>query len=222
MSETIVENSIEKEEFKIKNWHLFLFVTLVSLILALLNDKFVMTKDVYNIMLSDKMESNRIDDYYEMIKRFSIYTYLAIPLILWLKITFIALLLQTPLMLKGIEVTFKETFKISVYANIPLLLMAIIKFLIMFFTPRIDYTNDLLTFIPGSITNFISKESYSPVAYSFLSNVSIYELLWILIVIIGIYKLKKISVQDSFILTFSIWLGLTMLQVGLVFYFNKV
>jgi hypothetical protein len=221
MSETIVENSIEKEEFKIKNWQLFLFVTLVSLILTLLNDKFIMTKNVYNIMLSDKMESNRIDDYYEMIKRFSIYTYLAIPLILWLKITFIALLLQTPLMLKGIEVTFKETFRVSVFANLSLILMSAIRYFILFFTPRINYTNDLLTAIPGAVTNYISKESYSPVAYSFLSNFNIYEILWILIVFYGIAKLNKISRQDSFILAFSIWLGLTIFQISLVFYFNK-
>lgn len=221
MSDTLVTNLFAKEEFRIKNWHIFSLLALISLVIALINDKFIMTRDVYSIMLSNKMESDRIDDYYEMIKRFSIYTYLAIPLILWLKVTFIALLLQTPLMLKNIEVSFKESFRISLSAAVPLILLNIIKTIILLLTGKNNYTSESLSSIPGAVTNLLSKEAYSPVAYSFLSNINIYELLWILFATIGIYKLKKLSLQDSFILSFCIWLGLTALQVGLVFYFNK-
>lgn len=146
---------------------------------------------------------------------------MAIPLITWLKITFIALLLQTPLMLKSIEVSFKETFKIAAFANIPYILLGFIKVVLLIAIPKSNYTNNLLTFTPGSITNLISKESYSPSAYSFLSNINIYEIFWILIVFYGVAKLKKLSKSDSFILAFSIWLGLTLFQFGLVLYFNK-
>ena len=221
MPDSIAISMNEKEEFSLKNWHLFLFITILYLISALINDKFVMTREVYSLLLSDKIESNRIDDYYEMLKRFSVYTYLALPVITWFKITFIALLLQTPLMLKGIEVNFKETFRIAAFANIPYILLGFVKLIILFFTQKADYTSNLLTFIPGSITNFISKESYSPVAYNFLGNINIYEVLWIFIVFYGLAKLKKMNKTDSFILAFGIWLGLTLFQVALVLYFNR-
>jgi len=222
MSEATLAGFQTKEEYTVKNWHLFLFVLLSNLIITLINDRFIMTKDVYYLLLSDKIESNRVDDYFELTKRFSLYSYLALPIIIWLKITFVALVLQTPLMLKGIEVSFKETFKISAFANIPYVLLAVIKTSILLFTPRSNYTNDLLNMIPGSLTNFISKESYSNLAYSFLNNINLYEILWVLIVFYGIGNLKKISKADSFILVVSVWFGLTILQLGLVFYFNKV
>ncbi|MEW5842842.1 MAG: YIP1 family protein [Bacteroidota bacterium] len=221
MSESIAVNINEREEFTLKNWHLFVFITGLYLIITLINDKFIMTRDVYSLLLSDKIESNRIDDYYEMLKRFSVYTYLALPLLTWLKITFIALLLQTPLMLKSVEVSFKETFRIAAFANAPYIILGFVKLIILFVTPKTNYTNNLLTSIPGSITNLISMESYSSVAYKFLSSINIYEILWVLIVFYGLAKLKKMNKADSFILAFSIWLGLTLFQVALVLYFNK-
>jgi hypothetical protein len=83
------------------------------------------------------MESYRIDDYYEMLKRFSIYSYLAIPLIIWIKITFIALILQTPVMLKNIEVSFKEMFKIAAVANIPFIVLGIARNAILILTLKL-------------------------------------------------------------------------------------
>ncbi len=211
----------QEKEFTLKNWHLFVFVTCIYLIIVLVNDKFIMTREAYQLLLTDKMEIYRIDDYYEMLKRFSIYTYSALPVITWLKIIFIALLLQTPLMLKNVEVSFKECFRIAAFANIPYLLLGFVKILILLFTDQSKYTNDLITYVPGSITNLISKEAYSPAAFSFLSSINIYEVFWVLIVFLGIAKLKKINKLDSFIIAFSIWLGLTLFQIGLVIYFNK-
>lgn len=221
MSESIAININAKEESTLKNWHLYIFITGLYLIITLVNDKFIMTREVYSLLLADKIESNRIDDYYEMLKRFSVYTYIALPLLTWLKITFIALLLQTPLMLKSVEVSFKETFRIAAFANVPNIILGFVKLIILFITPKVEYINDLLTSIPGSITNMISSKSYSPVAYKFLSSINIYEILWVLIVFYGLVKLKKMNKTDSFILAFSIWLGLTLFQVALVLYFNK-
>jgi hypothetical protein len=221
MDNSIAINKNVSSEYDLKNWHLFFFITLFYLIITLINDKFIMTREVYGLLLSDKIESNRIDDYYEMLKRFSMYTYLVLPLITWLKITFIALLLQTPLMLKSIEVSFKETFRIAALANIPYILLGFVKLVILFLTPKSDYTSALLNSTPGSITNLISRGSYSPVAYSFLNNINIYEVLWILIVFYGLTKLKRMDRTDSFIIAFSIWLGLTLFQFCLVLYFNK-
>lgn len=209
------------KEFTLKNWHLFVFITCMYLIISLVNDKFIMTREVYQLLLSDKMESYRIDDYYEMLKRFSAYLYLSLPLITWLKITFIAFLLQTPLMLKSIEISFKETFRIAVYANIPFIIRDIIKLGILFFTPRAEYTNELLSFMPGSITNFLSEENYSTLTFNFLSSINVYEALWIFVVFLGLARLKRFDKVDAFILSSGVWIGLTLFQFGLMFYMSR-
>lgn len=221
MDNTIAINSNVSNDYNLKNWHLFLFITCSYLIITLVTDKFIMTRDVYQILLSDKMESYRIDDYYEMLKRFSIYSYLAIPLITWLKITFIALLLQTPIMLKNIEVSFKEMFKIAAIANIPYIVLGIARIVILFLTPKGNYTNELFSFTPGSITNLLVKENYNGVAYSFLSNINIYEALWILLIYLGLKRLNKIEKSDAFFIASGVWLGLTAIQFGLILYLNK-
>ena len=69
----------EHKKYELKNWQLYFFITLFYLIITLINDKFVLTKGVISLLLADKIESNRIDDYYEMLKRFSVYTYIAVP-----------------------------------------------------------------------------------------------------------------------------------------------
>jgi len=221
MAELVAVGLNEKDEYTLKNWHLFLYITSLYLIMTLINDKFIMTRSVYQLLLSDKIESNRIDDYYEMLKRFSIYTYLALPLLIWLKITFIALLLQTPLMLKNIEISFKESFRIAAFAYIPYIILGLVKLIILFLTPQSNYTNELFSFTPGAITNLLKRENYNEAAYSFLSNVNIYEALWILLIYLGLKRLKKIEGLDALILAAGVWLGLTTLQFGFILYFNK-
>lgn len=221
MDNSIALNKSADNDYNLKNWHLFFFITCSYLIITLVTDKFIMTREVYQILLSDKMESYRIDDYYEMLKRFSIYSYLAIPLIIWIKITFIALLLQTPIMLKNIEVSFKKMFKIAAIANIPFIVLGISRNAILILTPKGNYTNELFSFTPGSITNFLKKENYGEVAYSFLSNINIYEVLWILLIYLGLKRLKKIEKSDAFFIASGVWLGLTALQFGLILYLNK-
>ncbi|MDH7603796.1 MAG: hypothetical protein QHH13_02750 [Melioribacter sp.] len=124
-------------------------------------------------------------------------------------------------MLKNVEVGFKEVFKIAAYANVPYIILGIVRIVILLLTPKVEYTNDLLTLIPGALTNFFSKDRYSLVAYKFLENINIYEASWIFIVYMGINKLKKIDKYDAFILTFSIWIGLTILQLMILFYFTN-
>ena len=221
MDNSIAINRNESNDYNLKNWHLFFFITCSYLIITLVTDKFIMTRETYQILLSDKMESYRIDDYYEMLKRFSIYSYLAIPLIIWIKITFIALLLQTLIMLKNIEVSFKEMFKIAAIANIPFIVLGIARITILFLTPKLNYTNELFSSTPGSITNLLRRENYNEAAYSFLSNINIYEALWILLIYFGLKRLNKIEKSDAFFITSGVWLGLTALQFGLILYLNK-
>lgn len=221
MAESVAVGLNEKDEYTLKNLHLFLYITCLYLIMTLINDKFIMTKSVYQLLLSDKIESNRIDDYYEMLKRFSVYTYLALPLLIWIKITFIALLLQTPLMLKNIEVSFKESFRIAAFACIPYIILGVVKLIILLFTPQSNYTNELFSFTQGAITNLLKRENYNEAAYNFLSNINIYEALWIFLIYLGLKRLKKIEGLDALILAAGVWLGLTTLQFGFILYFNK-
>ena len=210
-----------ENKYELKNWQLYLFITVLYLIITLVNDKFVLTKGVISLLLADKIESNRIDDYYELLKRFSVYTYIALPIIVFIKMLFIALLIQTPLLLKGIEINFKETFRIAAFANIPYLLLGFIKLIILFFTPQSHYSNELLNNIPGSLTNFLSRDSYTPVAFNFLNSINIYEFIWIFVIAYGLMKHKKLNKIDSFIFAFGLWIGITLFQSALIFYFNK-
>jgi len=221
MNNTIAYDIENNSDVILKNWQLYLFITFLYLIITLINDKYIMTHEVYQIILSEKMESYRIDDFYEIVKRFSLYTYLALPFLIWIKITFIALLIQMPLLLKNVEVSFKEVFKIAAYANIPYIFLGVVRIVILLLTPKVEYTNDLLTLIPGALANFFSKDRYSFIAYKLFENINIYEASWIFIVYTGINKLKKIDKYDAFILTFSIWLGLTVLQLMILFYFTN-
>lgn len=222
MDNSFVLKNSKSKEYSVKNWQLFLLVVGITTVLTLINDKFIMTHETFRILLADKMELNKIDDNYALLNRLKLYAYIAMPALLWLKIAVVALLLQTFLVLKNVEVGFKTTFKVALMGTISYVLMSCVKTLILIFTPLEKYTAELISSIPGSLTDIISVKNYSSTAVNFLSGINIYEGLWIMLLTISLRKLTAVTKSDSFLIVFSLWLGLTVLQNIMVYYLNNM
>jgi len=103
MNNSIAISPNERKERLFETWQLYLLITVITILISFAFQKFIMTRDVYYTLYGKQMEDYRIDKYFNMTKRIQLWGYLATPLFIWLRIAFVAFLIQLPLMIKYIE-----------------------------------------------------------------------------------------------------------------------
>jgi len=71
MSYSLAHPLSERRGLNLKTWQLFLLVLIANIALMLLYNEFILTLDLYHNILSEQMESTRIDEYFEMFRNVS-------------------------------------------------------------------------------------------------------------------------------------------------------
>ena len=71
MSYSVAQPLLGKRGLNLKTWQLFLLVLIANIALMLLYNEFILTLDLYHNILSEQMESTRIDEYFEMFRKVS-------------------------------------------------------------------------------------------------------------------------------------------------------
>lgn len=221
MENSIVVNINEENEKVLETWHIYCLLVLGFVFVSWFSGNYIMTRSVYHQLFSEQMESYRIDDYFDAVSGFSIWTYLATPLLVWLKIAIVSFLIQLPLMMKFIELKFSELFRIVAIAQIPIFLSAFIKLIWLFVTPQTEYTNELFALVPLSITNLINTTNFSPAVNGFLTNINLFDFIWIGLLYTGLKNTKKLEKSYAFNVAFGLWLALGFIQLGLMLYLNN-
>lgn len=222
MNNSIAVSSDGEKERLFETWQLYLFITVVTIIISFAFQKFIMTRDVYYTLYGQQMEDYRIDEYFNMAKRIQFWGYLATPLIIWLRIAFVAFLIQMPLMIKYIEIPFKQIFRITAFAFLILLSVDIIRFFYLYFLHTGSITAASLTYMPLALTNLLNKENYSDIAFAFLSKINVFEFLWIYVVYRGLYKTGKIEKIDALLVSMGVWFGILILTFAISLFLKTI
>ncbi len=209
-----IEITLPNQGF-IKTWQLYLILSTLSIIILMAYQKFVMTQEVYYLIYGNQMEEYRIDDLIKFLEKLQVWSYFATPLFIWLRLAFVAFLIQLPFLLKGIELSFNEIFRITVFAFFVLLFADVFRFFYLFFLPKEMFTTDSLMITPLSITNFLNKSNYSTIAYEFLTKINVFEFFWSLVVCRGLYQTGKVKKIDSILVVISVWTGILIMQTML-------
>ncbi len=214
MNETISVAHNYKNERLIETWQLYLLITILSIIISLAYQKIIMTQEVYYSIYGSQMEEYRIDDLIRFIEKFQIWGYIATPLIVWLRIAFVAFLIQLPFMIKYIEIPFNDIFRITAFAFLALLSADAVRFFYLFFLPKESITADALMMTPLSITNLLNRNNYSDIAYTFLSRINVFEFIWGYVIYRGLYRTGKINKIDSLLVVISVWIGILVFIIA--------
>lgn len=182
-----------------------------------------MTKEVYYSLLSERLETYRIDKQLELINRFKIWGYFLLPLILWLKYTFVTLLLQLPLIIKFIEIPFKRIFRVVMLASVTIIIMSVVRISWLFSIPPDHINADILKIVPLSINSFINTSEYPQSAIAVFSNINLFELGWLILVYSGLVSVSedKLKKTDAVILVASVWSFLILLQYAVMTYIEN-
>jgi len=218
MSNVIAITNEEENDIMLKTWHLFFLIVIVSVLISIAFQKFIMTREVYYSLLGNQMEDYRIDDYMSLMRKFQVWGYIATPLIIWLRIAFVTFLIQLPFMLKNIDIPFKVIFRIIAIAYLVLLSVDVIRFFYLYFKPAAQITVDSLSFMPLALTNLLNKNDYSEMIFSFLNKINLFELLWCVVVYFGLVKTKKMENIDYVLIVFFVWIGILALTFGVTLF----
>lgn len=222
MSVSLAHDTPVKQELSLKTWQLFLLILLANLLVSWVYNEFILTREVYHTLLSDRLEANRIDEYFEFARKLSIWGYALQPVLFWLQIVFFALLIQTPLMLLFIEIPFRQIFRIVLIASLAISALSIIQLLkLSFYTPS-EVTEATITTVPFSLAYLVDISAYPSTAQFVLNKFSVFELAWCVLLYRGLAATGLLKKDTALYLVSGMWLVLLLFQWGIVAYFAGV
>jgi len=197
---------------------------LINVILSWVFQESIMTREVYHSLLSGQLESYRIDKQLDLINRFKIWGYLFLPVVLWLKFTIVSLLLQLPLMIKFIEIPFRQIFRVVMIASISFVLMNIVYIIYLSLIPATEINQDIINIIPFSLSSLVDISRYPESAIKMLSSFNLFEIGWLIILFYGftVIACEKLKKTDVALLLISVWSFLFVFKYVLVIYMAKV
>jgi hypothetical protein len=204
------------------NWQIFTYLAIINFLIAFLASEFIFTREFYYTIFSDQMELSRIDEHVDIISRFSFWSLLVFPLFLFIRYAVIAFIVQIPLLIMYIEISFKYLFRWVMYASIPLILGQGIHFLKIYFTTDDPLYKALFKIQPLSLATLINPDEYASNAIVILNQFNIFDMLWCIVLYIGLLKTGKIKKRDALLLVLCVWTFLLFMQWALLFLLERI
>lgn len=206
----------------IKTKHIFIFILLLQISTYYFTRKYIMTREFYIKLLGDRLTMDMIDTQMKISAKFALWGYIFIPVIILFQITFHALLIQFPLLLKLIDIPFKKLFRLSAFAILPFSLLNILKTYRIYQLPADNISQKALAFTPFSINSIINPGFYDKNVYQFLGSFHLFWLIWLFILYRGLSITKKVNKIDSVLYPLCIFLFIILLKYGLSSYLTKI
>lgn len=204
------------------NWQIFTYLAIINFLISFLASEFIFTRDFYYTIFSDQMELTRIDKYVDVINRFSFWSLLLLPLFLLIRYVVIALIMQIPLLIMYIEISFKYIFRWVMFASVALTTGQIVYFLKVYFASSKNISEKLFKIKPLSLTTLINPKEYTSNAIMVLNQFNFFDLLWGIILYIGLLKTGKLKKMDAFFLVLCVWTFLLFVQWAALFFLEKI
>lgn len=222
MSLSLSHNELADGGLSLKTWQLFFLILIINMAASWVYNEYIFTRDVYHNLLAERLEANRIDQYFDFARKVSLWGYLLQPLLFLLQLGFLALLLQTPLMLMFIEIPFRRLFRINLIASSTMCAAIVAQLLKLSFYHPSEITNLALKTVPFSFASFVNASAFQNDILFLLGKLSVFEFVWCFLVYRGLVGTGKIRNSSALLLVVTIWIALLVLQWGIVVYFERI
>ncbi|MBN1650881.1 MAG: hypothetical protein JW857_06110 [Bacteroidales bacterium] len=176
----------------------FLFLVFGYILLSWLNNKFVLTSELYYFSLSNSISRENINELFILKTRWEWVNFIFTPVFLILKAFFISIVLYVGIILFEHKTKFSKLFKIAITAEYVFLFSGVIKFCwIYFFRTSIDL-NYFGFFQPLSAINFFApSDNLSFLIYP-LQLINLFELAYFVILANLLMSVINKSFWESF------------------------
>ncbi len=198
--------SIIRDLLEIKRIHFFLLLCLLAFLLLFIKKNFIEYEITAFQILDERGQMG-------LFKILSAFQYLAIPIIYLLKFTFIGFFVWVGCFGFGYRVTYANCWHIVMVSEIVFVLPEIIKiFWFLFFQTDPNFA-EVRAFYPLSLMNFFHYESLPDKWHYPMKSLNVFEILYWLLLIAGIYvKSQKVYKQSviiglfGYVVPFIFWL----------------
>lgn len=199
--------SITKDLMEIKRFPFFLIICLLAFLLLFIKKTFIEYEITAFQILDERGELG-------MFKMISSLQYLSIPAIYLFKFTIIAFFIWVGCFGFGYRVTYSNCWHIVMVSEIIFIVPELIKiFWFMIFETDPDFAQ-VRAFYPLSLMNFFDFESVESKWHYPLKSLNLFEIIYWLFLVAGIYIKSQKKYQQSmiigffaYVLPFIFWLG---------------
>lgn len=196
----------------------FLTLLILSIILSFISKEILQIDSLYINTLADHFSQSQIQDFLDSQKKWQWLSYAIIPLLLLLKISIIAAILDIGCFFFNKEIKYKTLFNIVVKAEFVFLLVVVFKTL-WFYVFQQDYTlEDLQYFYPLSALNITGYDNLQPWFVYPLQVLNLFELAYWVILAYLLGKALKTNTDNGLaIVASSYGVGLVIWVVAIMF-----
>lgn len=203
------------------NGHIFIYLSIINFFIAYLADQYIFSREFYYTIFSDQMELTRIDQYVDLISRFSFWSLFLVPVFLFVRYTVVAFLLQIPLLFMFIEISFKYLFRWVMLASIFLTIGDTIHLLNIYFTSSENITPTQFMITPFSLATIINPQAYASLAILILNHFNLFDILWGITLYIGLLKTAKLNKINTVLLVAYVWIFFILVELIVVFFLEN-
>ncbi len=203
---------------KSNNILLFAVLSLLNLICIYSSKLLLNENELLANYLFDFLSTNKIEEVFEIRKKWEWLYYLSIPILLLIKVAVIAVILDIGIFFFEKKIKYRSLLNIVIQAEYFFLLVIVIKIL-WFFVFQQDYTfEDLQYFYPLSALNIWDYKTLDLWFIYPLQVLNVFEIVYWIILAFLIRKEIKISIMKGFYIVASSYvLALIIWVVGVMF-----
>jgi hypothetical protein len=180
-----------------KNITVFLLLVALIVLLTCLTNLFLISDTLYYNTFIEQLSVEKIEGIIEESHKWAWLGYLLVPVIYYIKLSLIALVLQTGFFFFDRKVSFSIIFKAVMLAEIPFLIVPVIK-LFWFLFIQTHYTlNDLQYFFPLSALQLFDAQKLPSWQVYPLQLMNVFELIYWVLLAYWLKKLLNLSLNKS-------------------------
>lgn len=213
-----ISDGISLGRYQQNNTSKLIAICCLSLLLQAAFQSLLLSDNLYFNALSTQLSYEKIEDIIAQSKKWQWLSYIAVPVLLLLKLSLIATCLALGFFFTSNQVNFKLFFNIAVFAELILLLPILIK-LLWFLFIQTDYDlDDLTLFYPLSALNLFDTTNLPRYWLAPLQTLNLFEVAYWFLLAYGVADATGFSVKRSFGLVMSSYgVGLLLWVVLVMF-----
>jgi len=206
----------------VKTRYVFLILLLCEMSLSWQYQTHIMPQDVFYALYGDRLDAQRIADLFDLLKQFQLWGFGMIPLFVWLRVAFLALLLQMPLVFRFIDIPFRDLFRILTVSSFLFVAFELVRLLYLLPIPSAMVTLQDLSWMPLSLLNLVALDPEARGALAFLSHFNLFEIGFLGLVYVGLIRTRKLKKLDAGLVVFLMWLMVIIMHWILALYFARL
>jgi len=205
--------SATQADSKLANWQIFGILVVINLGILWFVKEYIFRYDVLYRFFQEQVELSQIEHNLELLRNWFNLNYLLVPFSLLIKFSFLAFVLQLPLLFIVDDIPYKNIFRVVMIADLAMIGCSILHYTVLFLKPLSTLETETFGRIPLSLAVLLQDFArLSDPAKMIVNKFNAFELIWCAMVYYQLKALTGLKSIDVLLLVISIWTFLLLIQ----------